>query len=610
MKTRIQKNMSSSLIGLATWTLVLFFAAYTYPAQFDESSGVAHRRGDASPSESESRVNDYRFQDEQINITPESGVVKVLRTNQKNLINDYVTDVIPVKNVNTREIRTLMRQICYAEGGRAEVIQDKVGKQQFVQVICPKFQLPYIRAAVAALDRPWVRAVDDGSSAGSYTARFRDVRAVETIAEDYAGEGESFIDLANNSVCRWDEPYRVNAYIKKGAKTVDIPVHQVLLDLTVYEINVANNKKLGLDYIAWKNGPGRNLAEFIISGMDNHERFTNLSSIYNPLFPRVVNLGPRDLRLVREFTADEIGGHANFLLSAAFLDFLASKGKAKILVSTKLLATSGQGRNAGTEPARFEAVENVVAPLVRNEGGFWWGASAGGGGGYGSYPRPPFTPPTLGSAPGPPSRLVTPYGALMLDPATSRPLYDSQGNPRFTYYVNEPVAVDTPIHNRTLEYEMAGKVGVFFEVIPHVACEACELEIQAGVSSVAGYGPDGLPILSQRILSTQLVARNHQPIVLSGLSRVTSVRNNARMPILGKIPILGYLAGGETDVQQKTEVVFVIKPTIITGSESSVALGAQPRWVMALAEGKAKLRPPTDPLGFDQWLLDREAPMP
>jgi type II secretory pathway component GspD/PulD (secretin) len=136
------------------------------------------------------------------------------------------------------------------------------------------------------------------------------------------------------------------------------------------------------------------------------------------------------------------------------------------------------------------------------------------------------------------------------------------------------------------------------------------LEISAGVSSVAGTGPDGLPILAQRTVATQMVAANGRPIVLSGLSRVTSIRNNARMPILGKIPVVGYLAGGETDAQRETQIVFVLTPTIISGSESAITMAAQARNAIASAKGEQPIRPPANPLGFDQWLLSREAPAP
>ncbi|MCX8035479.1 MAG: type II and III secretion system protein [Candidatus Sumerlaeia bacterium] len=567
---------------LVALSVVHYGAVIMFAAQFDESTGVNTRRGDPSPTAAESNLDDYTFQDEQINLAPDSGVVKVLRVNQKNLINDYVTEMIPCRNVSVREIRHLMRQVCGAEGGRAEVVRDKNQKEYFIQVICPRFQLPYLREAIAALDQPWVRYMDDGASVTYYTARFRDIRAVDRLATIWAGDGESQIDLARNAVLRWDEPYRVKEYRTQGVVMVDIPVNQVLLDLKIYEINVTNDIKLGLDYIAWKNGPGRNLAELIAAGMENREHFANASSIYNPVYPRVVNPGPRDLHLTREFATGQYHAFANYLMTSAYLDFLVSKGRAKTLAATQLLATSGQGRNAGTSPARFEAVDDIAGFEIHpNDAGVETGTGAR------------------------PTRLATTMGQLIVDGATSRAIRDDDGNPTFTYSPN-PITVDTPVHSRTLQYGLRGKTGLFFEVIPHVALDACELEIVAGASSLAGTGPDGLPILAQRTISAQISVPNGQPIVLSGLSRVTRVHNNARMPILGKIPILGYVFGGEMGVQRETQVVFILTPTIIAASDSAVTLGHQAREAIARVKGEIKTMPPRHPLGFDQWLLGEE----
>lgn len=546
-------------------------------ALFDESTDVKNRRGDPSPTAGHSNVDEYTFQDEQINVDPDSGVVRVLRVNQKNLVNDYVVDIIPIANVTPREIRQLVREMTGAEGGRAEVIRDKTGKKNYVQVICPRFQLPYLRAAISALDKDWVRIHDDGIAEVYYTAKFRDVRAVDTIAEVFAGEGLSDLDLSNNSIYRWDEPYRAESYVEKGAALADIPINQVLLDVKIYELNTSNDNKIGLDYIAWKNGPGRNLAGFVLSGIDNHERFTNLPSIYNPIFPRVVNPGPKDLRLVREFTERASYGYANYLLTSAFLDFLVSKGKAKVLTGTKILARSGQGRNAHSEPALFEAVDDIVAIVAEGNDT---------------------------------TRLETPTGQLRLTSMRSgNSVKDQWGNPAFDYD-DEPVEVDTHVHDRTLEVRMEGKTGIFMECIPHVALESCELEVAIGVSTLAGYMPGGMPILSQRIVESEFSVPNGQPIVLGGMTRKTKIKNNARMPWLGKIPIAGYLVGGETNALRETRVVFVITPRIITSSDSQVTLGSQEKVTIAQAKGTKNIEPPKNPMGFDQWLLDKEQPMP
>ena len=124
--------------GFAAALVVCLLAGNVLAGGGDEASGVATRRGDASPSASASEIDTYLYQDEQINIDGgEDAIVKVLRVNQKNLVNDYVVAVYPIQHASPKEIRSLFRVVTGKEGGRAEVIRDKVGKKAYLQVICP-----------------------------------------------------------------------------------------------------------------------------------------------------------------------------------------------------------------------------------------------------------------------------------------------------------------------------------------------------------------------------------------------------------------------------------------------------------------------------------------
>ena len=48
-----------------------------------------------------SNIDDYTFQDEQININPNDGLVKVLRTNQKGLVNDFIVKTFEIKMIKS-----------------------------------------------------------------------------------------------------------------------------------------------------------------------------------------------------------------------------------------------------------------------------------------------------------------------------------------------------------------------------------------------------------------------------------------------------------------------------------------------------------------------------
>jgi hypothetical protein len=142
---------------------------------------------------------------------PNTGNVRVLRTNQKALMNDFVTATIEVKNVDVREIRNAIRTICGLEGGRAEAVIDQQSKQKFIHVICPKFQLAYLAKAIAALDHTWVGEENTGSVTFYYKALNRNASDVDFIARNYGSDVSetgafSVIDSTNNAVARLEEP--------------------------------------------------------------------------------------------------------------------------------------------------------------------------------------------------------------------------------------------------------------------------------------------------------------------------------------------------------------------------------------------------------------------
>ena len=100
------------------------------------------------------------------------------------------------------------------------------------------------------------------------------------------------------------------------AREVDIPVHQARFDVTVYELNVSNDLKLGLDYIAWKNGPGADLWRFVLAGakVSTRDR-VDLGGVVGDVVTHT------HTSVSQEF----FSSHA--LITAGYLDFLRSKGQ-------------------------------------------------------------------------------------------------------------------------------------------------------------------------------------------------------------------------------------------------------------------------------------------
>ncbi|MBM4080852.1 MAG: hypothetical protein FJ278_14200, partial [Planctomycetes bacterium] len=483
-------------------------------------------------------------QDEQINLDKDSGVVKVLRVNQKNLINDYVTALIPLQNAIPRELREVMKVVTGKEGGRAEVVNDKKGDAYFLQVICPKFQLPYIEAAVKALDIKGIQEDKDGSETVYYAAKNRDIAAVDPLAKRWSSdETVSTLDPKNNAALHRGEPYRVEEYLK-GAKLVDIPPSQVLLEAAIYEVNVQDDLKLGLDYIAWKNGPGRNLLHLILAGEWSKRGGTNL--------PNTAATASGSSRIGQVYAA------GNFLLTAAYLDFLASKGKARTLSTSRVLAKSGS-------TAELSSVDQVLSFSV--------------------------TPSDL---------LASGRTSVTSRPASTTRVPDARDPDNVLVTKNTAV----PNHKRYLNYVIAGNTtGVNVLITPHIGLESMELQISAVVSDVTGFTPQKTPIIESRTVSSLIRLQDGQPFVLAGLRRHEDIKSSAKMPFLGSIPVLGYLFGQATNSKRSTEVVILITPKVTVGAGSTLETPLDVK-TRAQVLGDEPLPLPQNSHGFDMWLLD------
>ncbi|NJL73097.1 MAG: hypothetical protein HC888_16910 [Candidatus Competibacteraceae bacterium] len=265
----------------------------------DFAEDVQFSEADASPTPYVSNINEYTFQDEQINIEPEDGDVRVLRTDQKILMNEFVTALIPLNAASPRELRGPIRTMVRKEGGEADVVQDKVTGKNYLHVVCPPFQLPYVQAVMNGLDEAWVRERLDGSGELYYKARFRDIRKVQRISQFYIGPegmGRFVFDDLNNAMYYTDQPALIGLQTW-GLGQIDIPPNQVELEVKVYEIDMNNDTQLGLDYADWKNGPGRNFFEIAYAMRIRTSTIMHEHAGYGNGVGVVADYGERDRRV-------------------------------------------------------------------------------------------------------------------------------------------------------------------------------------------------------------------------------------------------------------------------------------------------------------------------
>ena len=128
---------------------------------------------------------------------------------------------------------------------------------------------------------------------------------------------------------------------------------------------------------------------------------------------------------------------------------------------------------------------------------------------------------------------------------------------------------------RTVQYK---DIGIILKVKPQVNDSGLvSMEITQEVSSLGQpvtIGTDSAPTLNKTEASTNLVAQNGQTIIIGGLIRDDISKGKAGIPFLSRIPIIGWLFGDWSNVDQRTELVILLTPRVIrTQDEASAITG-------------------------------------
>jgi general secretion pathway protein D len=105
--------------------------------------------------------------------------------------------------------------------------------------------------------------------------------------------------------------------------------------------------------------------------------------------------------------------------------------------------------------------------------------------------------------------------------------------------------------------------GVTMQVTPTVHAQGVlTLEISQEVSEPSSSGTEN-PIILNRSLTTEVVARTGQTVLLGGLIRESSGTTVDKVPVLGDLPLLGAAFRNTTRGTERTELVIMLTPHII-----------------------------------------------
>jgi general secretion pathway protein D len=89
------------------------------------------------------------------------------------------------------------------------------------------------------------------------------------------------------------------------------------------------------------------------------------------------------------------------------------------------------------------------------------------------------------------------------------------------------------------------------------------LTIEEQTEEIADRDPQLGPTTAKRSIKTQIVARDQSTIVIGGLIQERSVRSVSKIPVLGSLPLIGWLFRDTSSTKQKTNLLLFLTPYII-----------------------------------------------
>lgn len=112
--------------------------------------------------------------------------------------------------------------------------------------------------------------------------------------------------------------------------------------------------------------------------------------------------------------------------------------------------------------------------------------------------------------------------------------------------------------------------GIILNVTPRInAGGRVTLDVNQEVSTP---GPGSNPNIATRKAQTVVTVSSGETMVLAGLIKDNTITGTSGLPLLSKIPIIGGLFGSQSLKKERTELVLLITPVVVTSPEDSRAV--------------------------------------
>lgn len=392
---------------------------------------------------------------------------------------------------------------------------------------------------VERLDQPGLTA----SSGRPKFIYFPKINSAATLKKMVSEVGASAIDVEfDNGVDKLIVDGGLNAlfvaapfwswkHISNMLAQYDRPIPEIRFRYKVVEIFAENDDKIGLDFQSWKNNDG---ADFFSAG----GRFrSNWASTFGA---GVNNSGSSKTEFF----------NFNPKWNSKYIDFLTSRGKARVLTSGVLNAKNRTTTSINVGSGLFyDDVSQKIEP-----------------GSTGSLPEPFAGKPDVPEA----GKLEIPKGQQQITKV-------GEGF-RFSLDLVEPI----------------------------VTANSTTLKLHAESVSLIGWDSSGEPRLNKSEIETEVqIGNSGKNFVIGGLKKFDVVRGVAGVPLLKDLPLLGWLFSTESESTKKSQIV------ILASAEYSTPFDPVPTEIQAnvgkiVEDVRAGVRNPLNNLGFEQYGIDSD----
>ena len=144
------------------------------------------------------------------------------------------------------------------------------------------------------------------------------------------------------------------------------------------------------------------------------------------------------------------------------------------------------------------------------------------------------------------------------------------------------------VNYNTYEYK---DVGVILTITPHInEGNFVRLKISQQVTKVTSDAKNATPTTLKRTAKTTVVIKDKETIVIGGLVGDSTEDGTNQVPLLGNIPLLGWLFKAKTVKREKTNLYIFLTPQIVRTQKDAAGLYQEKRETMGeVIEGIIKL---------------------